>query len=137
MLSSVEDQISHFQQCSTEFEKSEICFKSSADKGDKKTRNIPLNLHLHILTASGAGPGSTTKNAHYSDYYFTFDFVTVGAFAAHANKFKAGGIWHYMKKFGERYEALTLTPRNEGASKVFLPDEVISRSLSILLFIIL
>eukprot|EP00753_Platysulcus_tardus_P010243 PLAT2536.1.p1 GENE.PLAT2536.1~~PLAT2536.1.p1 ORF type:complete len:1403 (-),score=655.87 PLAT2536.1:229-4416(-) len=60
-------------------------FKSSTLKKDHDLAYVATNLHIQVMHVTEAQPGHIYRHSHY-------DFVTVGAFAAHALRFKQLGL---------------------------------------------
>ncbi|XP_053400019.1 inositol polyphosphate-4-phosphatase type I A-like isoform X2 [Mercenaria mercenaria] len=68
-------------------------FKPSSKKGDKELEFVPINLHLQRMTVLNE---STEACGCY-------DIVTVGSFAAHARKFRSGGLSRMLHQLQEHY----------------------------------
>ncbi|XP_052794474.1 inositol polyphosphate-4-phosphatase type I A-like isoform X2 [Mya arenaria] len=70
-------------------------FKASTKKSDRELEFAPLNLHLQRMIVLNEA------NAQFGCY----DTITVGAFVAHARKFRAGGLTQLLQKLQEGYTA--------------------------------
>lgn len=68
-------------------------FKPSSRKSDKELEFVPVNLHLQRMTV-------LNEETETCGCYDTF---TVGAFTAHALKFRAGGLSRLLQQQQERY----------------------------------
>ncbi|XP_060565796.1 inositol polyphosphate-4-phosphatase type I A-like isoform X2 [Ruditapes philippinarum] len=68
-------------------------FKPSSKKGDKELEFVPINLHMQRMTVLNE---STEACGCY-------DTVTVGAFAAHARKFRSGGLSRMLQQLQDQY----------------------------------
>ena len=137
VASLVKRDIENIQKCIVDYENTLLTFKSSSKKSDSSLRYIPVNLHLHVFKMSGESTAISTLNKQEEQVQsqtqpssppslinYTCDFMTVGAFAAHSMKFKAGGLWHMMHLFDERLSKHTkgLIPPLKNDFR--LPDEV-------------
>ncbi|KAK3579951.1 hypothetical protein CHS0354_033469 [Potamilus streckersoni] len=71
-------------------------FKPSSKKADKELEFVPVNLHQQRMTVLN----EATEAAG------CYDITTVGAFVAHARKFKNGGLYKQLQQLQESYAAV-------------------------------
>ncbi|KAL3880724.1 hypothetical protein ACJMK2_032942 [Sinanodonta woodiana] len=71
-------------------------FKPSSKKADKELEFVPVNLHQQRMTVLN----EATETAG------CYDITTVGAFVAHARKFKNGGLYKQLQQLQESYAAV-------------------------------
>jgi hypothetical protein len=111
IIASLQRNLMELKEAMHDYDKTTSTFKASAKKSDFGLRYIPINLHMHVMTMAGTEKSvdKLTGAASLADYESSYicDFMTVGAFAAHTKKFKAGGLWHMMTTFDSRLEKLT------------------------------
>jgi hypothetical protein len=97
LVRAVRSQIEEMKTRIEEFEMKTHSFKSSASKSDITVQFAPINLHVQILAVNNSNYVENSENSFLPNCAL-YDFVTVGAFAAHCHKFRGGGMWHIMSK---------------------------------------
>jgi hypothetical protein len=125
LVEAIKMQIDEIHQRIIEFDLKTRSFKSSGSKSDRSVQFAPINLHLQIFTVNSNSDVSKDFVNHSNIY----DFVTVGAFAAHCHRFKGGGMWHIMNKLEKVLKIMTNDQLPPHQGHFMLPDEVINTAM--------
>jgi hypothetical protein len=126
-VASVVEQLKLDKELLSSYRASKTTFKPSVDKSKKDVPHIGTNLHVHSMYVTSDKdhevPGASAE-ARY-------DFITIGAFAAHTLKFKKDGIWNMEEKLLRKGDDMDLEQQAAARFAIMQRTEVaFSQALS-------